>query len=61
MYGAELILANVAGWFVNWASPIACIVRDVGFPLMWVTACLFDDFTWHDKSMSVKEAVPGSG
>jgi ceramide glucosyltransferase len=61
LYGAELILANVAGWFVNWASPIACIVRDVGFPLMWLTACLFDDFTWHGKSMSVKEAVPGSG
>ena len=61
LYGAELILANVAGWFVNWASPIACIVRDIGFPLMWLTACLFDDFTWHGKSMSVKEAVPGSG
>jgi ceramide glucosyltransferase len=61
LYGAELILANVAGWFVNWASPIACIVRDIGFPLMWLTACLFDDFTWHGKSMSVKEAVPRSG
>ena len=61
LYGAELILANVAGWFVNWASPIACIVRDIGFPLMWLTACLFDDFTWHGKPMSVKEAVPRSG
>jgi ceramide glucosyltransferase len=61
LYGAELILANVAGWFVNWASPIACIVRDLGFPLMWLTACLFDDFTWHGKPMSVKEAVPRSG
>lgn len=61
LYGAELILANVAGWFVNWASPIACIVRDLGFPFMWLTACLFDDFTWHGKSMSVKEAVPRSG
>jgi ceramide glucosyltransferase len=60
LYGAELILANVAGWFVNWASPITYIVRDIGFPIMWITACLFDDFTWHGKSISVKEAVPGS-
>ncbi|MEA2759638.1 MAG: ceramide glucosyltransferase [Methylobacteriaceae bacterium] len=61
LYGAELILANVAGWFVNWASPIAYIVRDLGFPAMWITACLFDDFTWHGKSISMKEAVPRSG
>jgi ceramide glucosyltransferase len=61
LYGAELILANVAGWFVNWASPITYIVRDIGFPIMWITACLVDDFTWHGKSISVKEAVPRSG
>jgi ceramide glucosyltransferase len=61
LYGAELILARSAGWFVNWASPIAFIVRDIGFPAMWITACLFDDFTWHGKAMSVKEAVPRSG
>jgi ceramide glucosyltransferase len=61
LYGAELLLARGAGWFVNWASPIAYIVRDIGFPAMWLTACLFDDFTWHGKSMSVKEPVPRSG
>jgi len=61
MYGAEILLAYVAGWFVNWASPIAYIVRDLGFPAMWLTACLLDDFTWHGNSMSVKEAVPRSG
>jgi ceramide glucosyltransferase len=61
LYAAELLLAWRAGWFVNWASPIAYIVRDLGFPGMWTTALLFDDFTWHGKSMSVKEAVPRSG
>jgi ceramide glucosyltransferase len=61
LYGAELVLARSAGWFVNWASPIAYMVRDIAFPAMWVTACLFDDFTWHGKTMSVKEAVPRSG
>ena len=30
-------------------------------PAMWTTALLFDDFTWHGKAMSVKEAVPRSG
>jgi ceramide glucosyltransferase len=61
LYGAELLLARLAGWFVNWASPVAYIVRDLGFPAMWITACLFDDFTWHGNSMSVKEPVPRSG
>jgi ceramide glucosyltransferase len=60
LYGAELFLARSAGWFVNWASPIAFIVRDLAFPAMWVTACLFNDFTWRGNAMSVKEAVPGS-
>jgi ceramide glucosyltransferase len=61
MYAAEIVLAWRAGWFFNWASPIAYLVRDLGFPAMWTTALLFDDFTWHGKSMSVKEPVPGSG
>ncbi|MEA2839604.1 MAG: ceramide glucosyltransferase [Methylobacteriaceae bacterium] len=61
LYGAELILARIAGWFVNWASPIAYIVRDLAFPMMWVNACLFNDFTWHGKEMNVKEPVPRSG
>src|SRR5947209_12464424 len=61
MYAAEMLLAWRAGWFLNWASPIAYLVRDLGFPAMWTTALLFDDFTWHGKSMSVKEALPRSG
>jgi ceramide glucosyltransferase len=60
MYAAEMLLAWHAGWFLNWASPIAYLVRDLAFPGMWLTALLFDDFTWHGKSMSVKEPVPGS-
>jgi ceramide glucosyltransferase len=60
MYAAEMLLAWRAGWFLNWASPIAFLVRDLGFPAMWTTALLFDDFTWHGKTMSVKEAVPRS-
>lgn len=61
IYAAEMLLAWRAGWFLNWASPIAFLVRDIGFPAMWTTALLFDDFTWHGKSMSVKEPAPRSG
>ena len=61
LYAAEMLLGWRAGWVLNWASPIAYLVRDLGFPAMWITALLFDDFTWHGKSMSVKEAVPRSG
>ncbi|GAC1547561.1 MAG: ceramide glucosyltransferase [Beijerinckiaceae bacterium] len=61
LYGAELALARIAGWFLNWASPITYLVRDIAFPIMWVNACLFNNFTWHGNKMTVKEAMPRSG
>ncbi len=61
LYAAEMLLAWRARWFLNWASPIAYLVRDLAFPAMWMTALLFDDFTWHGKAMSVKEPLPRSG
>jgi ceramide glucosyltransferase len=61
LYGAEMLLAWRARWFLNWASPIAYLARDLAFPAMWMTALLFDDFTWHGKAMSVKEPLPRSG
>jgi ceramide glucosyltransferase len=55
LYGAELVLARVAGWQVSWRSPLAHLTRDVLLPVMFVDACLFDDFVWHGNEMTVRE------
>ncbi len=31
------------------------LVRDAMLPVMFVDACLFDDFVWHGNEMSVRE------
>jgi ceramide glucosyltransferase len=30
-------------------------VRDAMLPVMFVDACLFDDFVWHGNAMTVRE------
>src|SRR4029077_8167905 len=34
-YGAEAILAFVAGWPLSWRSPVAWLARDVLLPFLW--------------------------
>lgn len=55
LYGAELALARVAGWRRSWRSPFANLTRDILLPVMFVDACLFDDFVWHGNAMTVRE------
>lgn len=55
LYGAEIALAKVAGWRLSWRSPLALMTRDVLLPVMFVDACLFDDFVWHGNEMTVRE------
>jgi len=55
LYGAELLLARVAGWRVSRLSPLALLTRDILLPVMFVDACLFDDFVWHGNAMTVRE------
>lgn len=55
LYGAELLLARIAGWRISRLSPLALLTRDILLPVMFVDACLFDDFVWHGNAMTVRE------
>ncbi len=56
LHGGELLLARICGWTLHWRMPAALLARDVLLPVMFVDACLFDDFVWHGNQMSVREA-----
>jgi ceramide glucosyltransferase len=55
LYGAELLLARVCRWTLDWRTPFAMLMRDAMLPVMFVDACLFDDFVWHGNAMTVRD------
>ena len=55
IYGAEMALARVCGWPLDWRMPFAMLIRDALLPVMFVDACLFDDFVWHGNAMTARE------
>jgi ceramide glucosyltransferase len=50
LHAAELALARVCGWTLDWRMPFALLTRDLLLPVMFVDALLFDDFVWHGGS-----------
>jgi ceramide glucosyltransferase len=55
LYSAEYQLARLCDWTRGWRLPFAMFVRDAMLPVMFVDACLFDDFVWHGNEMTVRE------
>ncbi len=55
LYGGEMLLARICGWALSWRTPFALLMRDAILPVMFVDACLFDDFVWHGNEMTVRE------
>jgi ceramide glucosyltransferase len=55
LHGGEMTLARIGGWNLDWRTPFTLLARDVLLPVMFVDACLFDDFVWHGNSMTVRE------
>jgi ceramide glucosyltransferase len=55
LYGAEMLLARICGWALDWRTPLALLARDIMLPVMFLDACLFDDFVWHGNEMTVRE------
>ncbi len=55
LYTAEYQLARVCDWVRDWRLPFAMFIRDAMLPVMFVDACLFDDFVWHGNEMTVRE------
>ena len=56
-YGAEAILAFVAGWPLSWRSPAAWLARDVLLPFLWAGGWSGRNVTWRGNAMDVDEGV----
>jgi ceramide glucosyltransferase len=52
-YGAEVMLAHVAGWPLSPLYPIHGLTRDLLVPLLWLDAWRNSGFVWRGNQMSV--------
>ncbi len=52
-YGAEAVLASVAGWHLRLTSPLAWMARDLLLPVLWLEGWSGDTFVWRGNDMSV--------
>jgi ceramide glucosyltransferase len=50
-YGAEILLAHLAGWHLSWRSPLSLIIRDLLLPALWVASWRDDEFVWRGNKM----------
>lgn len=53
-YAGEILLSLAVGWFVNWRSPFALLVRDLTFPAIWAYSFLAGDVSWRGNAMTIK-------
>ena len=54
-YGAEALLATLAGWHLSARSPFAWVLRDLLLPALWVAAWTGNSFTWRGNAMDIGE------
>ena len=53
-YAGEILLSLAVGWFVNWRTPFAFLVRDLTFPAIWAYSFLAGDVSWRGNAMTIK-------
>lgn len=53
-YLGELVLSVGVGWFVNWRTPLALLVRDIAFPGVWAYAFIGGEVSWRGNAMKIK-------
>lgn len=51
-YGAEMILARMAGWPLTLTYPLYAATRDLLLPVLWINGWLGSDFVWRGNPMS---------
>jgi ceramide glucosyltransferase len=56
-FGAEAVLARVAGWHFSLRMPFALVLRDTLLPALWVAAWLSNDFVWRGNAMTLHAAA----
>jgi ceramide glucosyltransferase len=59
-FAAEAALARRAGWHWSVRMPMACLLRDLLLPLLWIDAWLGSSFTWRGTEMRPREVAEES-
>ena len=57
-FGAEALLARIAGWHLRWQSPLAWMLRDMLLPLLWLEGWAGNTFVWRGNDMTVAKGNP---
>lgn len=53
-YAGDIALSLSVGWFVNWRTPLALLVRDIAFPGVWAYAFVGGEVSWRGNAMKIK-------
>lgn len=59
-YGAEFVLARLAGWHFSAKSLPALLVRDILVPPLWILAWTGNGFDWRGNAMQIERQSPRS-
>jgi ceramide glucosyltransferase len=54
-YGAEMLLARIAGWQISPLYPLQGLLRDLMLPALWLGGWLGSEFVWRGNQMSTAE------
>jgi ceramide glucosyltransferase len=54
-YGAEMALAQAAGWHLSLLYPLHGALRDLLLPCIWLDGLVGTDFVWRGNAMSIVE------
>jgi ceramide glucosyltransferase len=58
-YGAEMMLARIAGWPLSPTYPVYALTRDLLLPALWINGWLGSNFVWRGNPMrSVASEAP---
>jgi ceramide glucosyltransferase len=57
-YGGEMLLASIASWHLSLCYPLACLLRDLLLPVLFVKALSGDNFAWRGNEMRVARPRP---
>jgi ceramide glucosyltransferase len=53
-YAGDITLSVGVGWFVNWRTPLAMLVRDIAFPGVWAYAFVGGEVSWRGNAMKIR-------
>ena len=54
-YGAEMLLAAIAGWHLPMLYPLHAVLRDALLPVLWIEGWRAGRFVWRGNAMDVDD------